>query len=410
MKKLFVVLLMLVAVRANAQWVQVSNGMPLTNDISALVVSGNNILAGTYSGIFFSTNNGLSWNQTEIQGTIYCLAVSGNNVFAGGNGGGIIISTNYGINWAQTGLTEYGFESICINGNNIYAGSSGVGVYLSTNNGTNWSQAGLNNKIISSIVTSGNNIFAATWDSGVYKSTNNCISWNSTQLNNIGIQKLAVNGNNIFAGTNNLNEGSGVYLSTNEGINWNLTSLIHCRAYCFEFKDNNVFTFALTTPLSERGIYLSSNNGGNWLIKNQGFGNIPLVISLLAVNNYIFAGTSYNSIWRRSLSEIIGIQNISTETPLQFSLYQNYPNPFNPTTRIKYDVPSLSFPNVSIGNPVVLKVYDITGREIQTLVNERLLAGTYETTFDGSMLNSGVYFYKLTTDGFSESKRMILLK
>ena len=70
----------------------------------------------------------------------------------------------------------------------------------------------------------------------------------------------------------------------------------------------------------------------------------------------------------------------------------------------------LSFPNVSIGNPVVLKVYDITGREIQTLVNERLLAGTYETTFDGSMLNSGVYFYKLTTDGFSESKRMILLK
>ena len=58
----------------------------------------------------------------------------------------------------------------------------------------------------------------------------------------------------------------------------------------------------------------------------------------------------------------------------------------------------------------MLKVYDVMGREVQTLVNKRLQPGTYEATFDGSMLNSGVYFYKLTTDGFSETKKMLMIK
>ena len=71
---------------------------------------------------------------------------------------------------------------------------------------------------------------------------------------------------------------------------------------------------------------------------------------------------------------------------------------------------SLSFPNVSIGNPVQLKVYDVMGREVQTLVNESLKPGTYEVTFDGSQLTSGVYFYKLITDGFTETKKMLLIK
>jgi hypothetical protein len=97
-----------------------------------------------------------------------------------------------------------------------------------------------------------------------------------------------------------------------------------------------------------------------------------------------------------------GYQNISTETPSKYSLSQNYPNPFNPTTKIKFAMPKA-------GDAKVI-VYDVMGREVQTLVNEKLQAGTYETSFDGSMLNSGVYFYKMTTDGFTETKRMILIK
>ena len=98
---------------------------------------------------------------------------------------------------------------------------------------------------------------------------------------------------------------------------------------------------------------------------------------------------------------------------------QNYPNPFNPSTKIKFDVskfPSGRRSAVAEGVPagrggfVTLKVYDALGREVQTLVNETLQPGTYETTFDGSNLNSGVYFYKLTSGDFSETKKMLLIK
>jgi hypothetical protein len=85
-----------------------------------------------------------------------------------------------------------------------------------------------------------------------------------------------------------------------------------------------------------------------------------------------------------------------------YVLYQNYPNPFNPTTNIKFSI-------VNSGD-VKLVVYDIQGREVQTLVNESLKPGTYEAAFDGSALNSGVYFYKLVTGNFTETKKMLLIK
>jgi hypothetical protein len=88
--------------------------------------------------------------------------------------------------------------------------------------------------------------------------------------------------------------------------------------------------------------------------------------------------------------------------PASYSLSQNYPNPFNPITNVKFSILK--------AEQVKLIVYDIRGREVQTLVNERLQPGTYETTFDGSMLPSGVYFYKLTSGDFSETKRMLMIK
>jgi len=159
-------------------------------------------------------------------------------------------------------------------------------------------------------------------------------------------------------------------------------------------------------------VFLSTNNGASWINKNQGFPSYPSnpsVASLLIVNGYIFAGTNGQSVWRRSLSEAIGIQNVSTEIPSSYSLGQNYPNPFNPVTKIKFDIPQ-SVILSGAKNLVVLKVYDILGKEIQTLVNEQLQPGTYEATFDGSSLNSGIYFYRLTTEGFTETKKMLMIK
>jgi len=86
----------------------------------------------------------------------------------------------------------------------------------------------------------------------------------------------------------------------------------------------------------------------------------------------------------------------------KFELQQNYPNPFNPTTSISFSIPSSAFTS--------LKVYDIIGNEVATLVNEEKTAGNYEVRFNASSLTSGTYFYKLSAGSFTEVKKMILLK
>ncbi|MBI5403263.1 MAG: T9SS type A sorting domain-containing protein [Ignavibacteriae bacterium] len=118
-------------------------------------------------------------------------------------------------------------------------------------------------------------------------------------------------------------------------------------------------------------------------------------------NNYIFTGTWGGSVIRRPLSELIGIQNITSSIPNYFSLSQNYPNPFNPATNIKYQIANNKF--------ISLKVFDILGKEIESLVNEKQSAGTYEVNWNGSQYPSGVYFYRLVTDGFTDTKKMILI-
>ncbi|MBL1213046.1 MAG: T9SS type A sorting domain-containing protein [Ignavibacteriae bacterium] len=98
----------------------------------------------------------------------------------------------------------------------------------------------------------------------------------------------------------------------------------------------------------------------------------------------------------------------------EFRLYQNYPNPFNPTTTIKFTTsPFNPSPYQGEGNRerlITLKVYDILGREIKTLINEQKPAGTYEVQFDASQLSSGVYFYYLSAGDFVQTKKLILIK
>jgi hypothetical protein len=98
----------------------------------------------------------------------------------------------------------------------------------------------------------------------------------------------------------------------------------------------------------------------------------------------------------------IGINPASGEVPSSFSLQQNYPNPFNPTTKIKFSLTKASF--------VKLAVFDIQGKELSVLVNDKLNTGIYEIDFNGSGFASGVYFYKITADGFTDVKKMILVK
>ena len=122
--------------------------------------------------------------------------------------------------------------------------------------------------------------------------------------------------------------------------------------------------------------------------------NLQSVAALKTYSNYVKNFYDNNF--------IVSVQNISSEVPEQFSLSQNYPNPFNPKTIINYEL--------RITNYVSLTVFDIMGREVTTLVNEKQSPGTYQVEFDGSGFASGVYFYKIVAEGFTDVKRMMLVK
>ncbi len=92
----------------------------------------------------------------------------------------------------------------------------------------------------------------------------------------------------------------------------------------------------------------------------------------------------------------------NTVVPVEYGLQQNYPNPFNPTTNINFTIPEQQL--------VQLKVYNVIGQEVATLVNDVMNQGNYSVTFDAANFSSGVYFYKLETGKFSEVKKMILTK
>lgn len=98
----------------------------------------------------------------------------------------------------------------------------------------------------------------------------------------------------------------------------------------------------------------------------------------------------------------MGVDDNFSDYPSTYTLFQNYPNPFNPLTTISYSIPASSF--------VTLKVFDILGNEISSLVNEEKLAGNYELEFNAANLPSGVYFYRLQTVNFIEISKMVLMK
>jgi Secretion system C-terminal sorting domain len=94
--------------------------------------------------------------------------------------------------------------------------------------------------------------------------------------------------------------------------------------------------------------------------------------------------------------------NVNNIVPGSYALFQNYPNPFNPATRIKFAIPNAGL--------TTIKIYSQLGTEVSTLVNEELSAGTYEADFDGRNFASGIYFYVMKTESFTDTKRMILIK
>lgn len=373
----------------------------------------NNIFAGTTynGGIFSTTDNGNNWsiinNGIEGSGLFNVLTKKDNYLYGGGVyqiGGNVysdvMITSNNGANWFLGSQIHREIFSIVTSGNNLYAGVqaySGQYIFKSTNNGINWSPSsnGIygSNVVISMFSLNDTSLLAAS--GYLWKTTNSGVNWYLCDSGNVDnkVSYFCTNDTIIYAGSTN----GIIYTSTNSGNNWNIKiSEIQGRNIKSMTALNNYVFAGMGYP---GGLYMSTNYGNNWTY--LGLDSV-FVTGLLIHDGYLFAATYGYGVWKYPLSPIVKINIIEQNVPKYFGLNQNYPNPFNPSTNVKFSI-------VNAGD-VKLVVYDVRGREVQTLVNESLKPGTYEVSFDGSSLTSGVYFYRLITNGYTQARKMLMIK
>ncbi|MBN2424598.1 MAG: T9SS type A sorting domain-containing protein [Calditrichaceae bacterium] len=195
-----------------------------------------------------------------------------------------------------------------------------------------------------------------------------------------------------------LSNGGGFYHLYYNGSEWVIADTAFANQSVFTFESNASTIFAGT----ETGMFSTYDYGKNWNDINNGMGN-KCVNNLFVTEDYLIASTT-NGVWKRHLSEITSIGKTESNKifPQEFSLSQNYPNPFNPTTLINYQLP--------VANDVKLIVYDVLGREVIKLVNQKQKAGRYSVLFNAKNLASGVYIYRLKTGSMERSRKMLLLR
>jgi hypothetical protein len=380
-----------------AQWVQ-TNG-PSDGNVACFAVAGTNMFAGTsgpYGGsVYLSSDIGTSWIKTDSGLTstaVNAIAVFMTNLFIGTEGGGVYLSTNSGTYWTavNTGLTRHTVISLIMKDFILFAGTT-HGIFHTTDNGVNWTQTGLTSGRVNALTVSGTNLIAGTGLNGVYVSTNDGSSWTQTGVTGNWVYALSICGTKLFAGTD-----GGVYRSTDDGMNWSQAGLTSQTINSFVVTDTNLFAGTWGT------VYLYSGNDTNWISVGDGLPNNE-VHSLTVVGTNLIAGTWGSGVWRRPLSEMItSVARQSSIISNEFKLEQNYPNPFNPTTVINYQLPMQAY--------VTLKIFDVLGRELTSLVNKVEDAGYKSVTFDASKLPSGVYFYRLQAGSFVQTNKMLLMK
>lgn len=190
----------------------------------------------------------------------------------------------------------------------------------------------------------------------------------------------------------------GMIRTSDAGINWSYDELEYCgNVNGMDFRTANELWAGMA---NQPQLLMTTDFGDTWQVFNTPDSlftyDIDFADSLHGIavsqNGYIF-------IYK---PEPTSVDDNANEVLKNFCLFQNYPNPFNPSTKIKYQIPSSS--------KVILKVYDVLGNEIATLVDEFRNAGRYEVTFDATNLSSGIYFYRLQAGNFIETKKMLLLR
>ena len=376
------------------------------------------------SHILKTTNGGNNWliKATYVGNLPRITFLNANTGFAGGNF--LFKTTNAGENWVvwNWGPDRIIYDMQVFSEDTIWYADRfqiGGGLFRTINGGVNWEKrdSGIPaNSYPIYIYFYNSRIGFATGNTNVYKTTDAGLSWNLAFTG--GAQKLYFKDS-----LNGYRASQGFFRTSNGGINWSKDSLpsvlgnyiTNKEVWNFYALDNGTI-YALRariqspiTFLYKGIIYKTTNWGENWgyQIPDTSYGNV-WYDQAFVIRNSVWAYTTYTnrgifSSTGGDTTTYVGVNQIEKEVPNEFELYQNYPNPFNNSSKFRIKIANLS--NIKV------IVYDIQGREVQTLIEEKLKPGVYECSFNGNNLSSGIYFYQLIVDNkIMQTRRVALLK
>jgi len=355
-----------------------------------LTANGNYVFAGGDGTVIeVSSNNGTTWTATNNGLTatlISCFMVKGSYIYAGSDAG-VFRTSNNGADWTplNNGLTMLFVSSLSNNGTSIFAGAGFGQVFRSDNDGSSWTEVSNGMPATTSSFNTGfvfkdGTVYAGLTGEGVYKSANNGLNWTATNNGMFEpiVQSLLVSGNKILASTED-----GLYVSTDDGDNWNIVSMgfPFITTYGLVKKNSTIYLG------STKGVFRSVDNGATWDSINTGLTKHN--VEFLAVNdNYLYAMELETGIWRRPLSEIIGVEKYS-----KVNDYALYPNPA--VDKLNIEMPETL-------QPALVSVYNPNGQ----LIISRPITNA-KTELDISGLAKGIYFVKCDSESGVVVKKFI---
>ncbi|NUN08416.1 MAG: choice-of-anchor A family protein [Ignavibacteriaceae bacterium] len=362
------------------------------------------ILAGTNVGRIYTMDNlgvlGPVMNGSMPQAAfIYSLAVNDSGHILAATDIGLFRTTDNGLTWVNH-LPAKDVRSVLLGSDGYqYAGTWGYGVYRSTDNGWTWAQKndGISNNIVTTIMDRFEHgpqytVFAGTYGGGVSASFNYATSWMGLAFPYDFVSCIDKTSEGIlFVGT----IADGVYRSYDNGNTWTkMSGIPDGPIYAVRIDgDNNIFVSSWMF-----GIFASADLGDSWV--DLGLGGYGISASFPGIDGKLLASAKGKILLNNS--PLTSAKDKSGALPAEYALSQNYPNPFNPTTTISYSLPKSGM--------VTLKVYDILGKEVATLVSEVKEAGNHTVLLNASKFASGVYIYKLSSGNVNISKKLMLLK
>ena len=368
-------------------WNSLYHGINTAN-INAIGVTDSSIyVAMPDKGVFVTNDDGFSWdsmNQSLSNYNITSFACKNKYVFAGTSGSGVERYNIITKKWqsSNTGLTDLNINALAItNKNNLIAGSS-TNVFVADTSGNNWTVLGniaSNLKLsvsVSSIALRDSVIIIGTSNAGILRSNNYGKTWalSSSGITGSNIKYVTATKYCFFAATD-----AGLYGSNDYGVNWKKICSTVIKVSSLAAISNTLFIGTINNGF----IYYNDPQllPDKFFYENDGFKSS--YVNCVAVNNSTLFATTYNDgLFVRPVTDFVtSVHSNKGNTPCGYLLSQNYPNPFNPSTTITFSVPKETH--------VTLRIYDILGREITTLVNEKLQAGSYSKVWNATGYSSG---------------------